>query len=91
MPTDTVKQMVRFLGLKKVDNLSNLLGFPLSFSNKNVKSYNFILDRLRAKLMGLRAKLLSMMHRGILINSLVATIPSYFMQCTYLICLLVKS
>lgn len=43
-----------------------------------------MLDRVKQKLMGWKANLLSMASRTTLIQASLSTIPAYTMQCAYL-------
>lgn len=82
---EIANQMAGFLGLKRVKNMSNYLGFPMNLSKKETKIFKFILDIMRTKLAGWRANMLSIASRGIFINYVMATITTYFMQCTELL------
>ena len=48
------------------------------------QDFNFILDRMKQKLLGWKANLLSMAGKIVLIQSSLSTIPNYNMQCAYL-------
>ena len=48
------------------------------------RDYNFILDKVKLKLAGWKANLLSLAGRAVLIQASSAAIPSYVMQCTAL-------
>ena len=47
--------------------------------------YNFVLDRVKQKLAGWKANMLSFAGRAILIQASFAVIPSYIMQCAKLL------
>lgn len=57
------------------------LGHPIIFSYKDrSQAYNFILSKFRAKLTGLKANKLNHAGRMTYINSVLASIPIYYMQ-----------
>ena len=57
------------------------LGHPIIFSYKDrSQAYNFILSKFRAKLTGLKANKLNHAGRITYINSVLASIPIYYMQ-----------
>lgn len=72
------------LGLEESEELGKYLGFPMDLSAPRTSSFNFIVDRVKDRLSGWKANLISRAGRVVLINSVLNTIPSYVMQCTYL-------
>jgi hypothetical protein len=57
------------------------LGHPLIFSYQDrAKAYNFLLHKFRAKITGLKANKLNHAGRITYINSILASIPIYYMQ-----------
>ena len=65
-------------------NLGKYLGIPIKHPNSSSQDFNFILDRVKGKLAGWKANLLSLAGRAVLVQSSTETIPSYAMQCSYL-------
>ena len=53
-------------------------------SGSSTRDFNFIVDRMKQKLAGWKASLLSQAGRAVLVQSSLSTIPNYVMQCTYL-------
>ena len=75
---------VIFWDLSQTPNLGKYLGFPLKHRGGNNQDLNFILDRVKQKLAGWKANLLSLAGRTVLIQASTSTIPAYVMQCTAL-------
>lgn len=67
---------------KVLQDFSNLsgLGIPLRHGKVSSNHYNFILDRMKAKLASWKASSLSFAGRKVLVKSVMATIPVYAMQ-----------
>ena len=66
-------------------SLGKYLGFPLKHPGSSSQEYNFILDRVKQKLSGWKANMLSLAGRSVLIQASLAAIPSYIMQCVQLL------
>ena len=81
---DTRESLCDILGFKSTPNLGKYLGFPLKHQGGNNQDQNFILDRVKQKLAGWKANLLSLAGRTVLIQASTSTIPAYVMQCTAL-------
>ena len=81
---DTRESLCDILGFKSTPNLGKYLGFPLKHRGGNNQDQNFILDRVKQKLAGWKANLLSLAGRTVLIQASTSTIPAYVMQCTAL-------
>ena len=79
---DTRESLCDILGFKSTPNLGKYLGFPLKHRGGNNRDQNFILDRVKQKLAGWKANLLSLAGRTVLIQASTSTIPTYVMQCT---------
>ena len=65
-------------------NLGKYLGFPIKFGNSSTHDFDYILDKVQAKLQGWKANLLSMAGRLTLTKAVISAIPSYAMQGCYL-------
>ena len=81
---DTRESLCDILGFASTPYLGKYLRFPLKQPGSSFHAYNFILDRVKQKLSGWKANLLSFAGHRVLIQSSLATIPSYIMQCSYL-------
>ena len=64
--------------------MEKYLGFPLKHPGSSSQEYNFILDRVKQKLSGWKANMLSLAGWNVLIQASLAAIPSYVMQCNLL-------
>ena len=69
------------LGFASTSYLGKYLGIPIRQLGMFSREYNFILDRVKQKLLGWKANLLSLAGRAMLIQVSSAAIPSYVMQC----------
>ena len=72
------------LGFVSTLNLGKYLGIPIKHLGSSSQDYNFVLDRVKQKLAGWKANLLSMAGRNVLIQVSLATISTYVMQCAHL-------
>ena len=67
------------LGFSSTPCLGKYLGIPIRQPGRSSCEYNFILDRVKQKLAGWKANLLSLVGRAVLIQASSAAIPSYVM------------
>lgn len=58
----------------------NYLGIPLGADPKNISYWNGIVDRVERKLSGWNSRSLSWAGRVVLINSVLSSLPIYFMS-----------
>ena len=58
-------------------SLCDILGFPIKHHGGRNEDLNFILERIKQKLAGWKANLLSLAGRAILIQASTTTIPAY--------------
>ena len=82
---DTRESLCDILGFASTPFLGKYLGFPLKQPGSSSQDFNFILDRVKQKLTGWKANLLSLAGRTILIKASLAATPSYVMQFSYLL------
>ena len=73
------------LGFHQIECLGKYLGFPIKHQGSNCQDLGFVLDRVKCKLAGWKANLLSMAGRAVLIQASSSTIPAYLMQCNLLL------
>ena len=81
---DTGESLCDILGFASTPFLGKYLGFPLKHPGSSSQEYNFILDRVKQKLSGWKANMLSLVGRNVLIQASLAAVPSYVMQCNLL-------
>ena len=72
------------LGFTSTPNIGKYLGIPMRVLGASSHDYNFILERVKQKLAGWKANLLSVAGQNVLIQASIVTITSYVMQCTLL-------
>ena len=81
---DTRESLCDILGFHSTPKLGKYLEFPIKHRGANNEDLNFMLDRVKQKLAGWKANLLSFAGRIVLIQASPSTIPAYVMQCTAL-------
>ena len=72
------------LGFPQTECLGKYMGFPIKHKGNNTQDLNFVLDRVKCKLAGWKANLLSMAERAVLIRASSLVILAYIMQCNLL-------
>ncbi|GKV50604.1 hypothetical protein SLEP1_g57307 [Rubroshorea leprosula] len=72
------------LRYNQTENLGKYLGIPVSAYKLNKRHCQFIVDKVRTKLAGWKTKFLSMAGHTTLAKSVLAAVPNYYMQTTYL-------
>nr|POE52758.1 putative ribonuclease h protein [Quercus suber] len=83
-PTVTMEDRANLthqLGISETSNLGNYLGFPLRHKGKNRNEFQFVIDRVQAKLSGWESNCLSPAGRLVLLKAAVTPIVEYYMQC----------
>ena len=68
------------LNIKPKEDLGKYLAFPIHHRRVTKQDYDFVVEKVRAKLAGWRANLLSPAGRLVLIQATTAAIPNYYMQ-----------
>lgn len=81
---NTRESLCDILGFKLMPNLGKYLGFPIKHQAIGNQDYNFVLDRIKQKLVGWKANLLSMAGRVMLIQASTSAVLAYTMQCVAL-------
>ena len=76
---ETRKSLSDVLGFTSTPNIGKYLEIPMRVLGASSHDYNFILDRVKQKLAGWKANLLSLAGRNVLIQASIAAIPSYVM------------
>jgi len=78
------EEMCSVLGFRSTSYVGKYLGIPIKHPRQSNQDFNFILDKMKQKLFGWKANLLSMADRTVLNQASLSTIPNYTMQCAYL-------
>ena len=81
---DTRESLCDILGFASTASLRKYLGFPIKHPGSSSQDFNFVLDRVKQKLSGWKANMLSLASRVVLIQASSSSIPSYVMQGIYL-------
>lgn len=72
------------LGFPETSSVGKYLGCPIHQSRPTKLSFQFIIEKIEAKLAGWKSKHLSLAGRVSLIKSVIETIPSHIMHCNLL-------
>ncbi|GKV15306.1 hypothetical protein SLEP1_g26102 [Rubroshorea leprosula] len=72
------------LGYTPTDDLGKYLGIPISAQKLNKSKWQFVVDKVQGKLASWKSKFLSFASRTTLANSVLASIPNYYMQSSFL-------
>ena len=81
---DSRESFCDILGFHSTPSLGKYLGFPIRHTRSSSQDFNYILDRVKNKLVGWKANLLSLVSRTVLIQASSFAIPAYVMQCAQL-------
>lgn len=77
--TDSLASLLRF---QRVNDHGRYLGAPPFQKRIMRRDFHFVIDKIRSRLNGWDAKLLSMVRRVTLAKSVMMTMPNYFMRTT---------
>lgn len=80
--TKKAKKISDFLGINLTNDLGRYLGIPFIHGKITKKTFKLLLDKVYSRLVGSKAKVLSMTRRITLIKSMTLAIPGYVMQTT---------
>ena len=69
------------IGIGETHNLGKYLGFPIIHKGRRQNEFQFVVERVQAKLASWKSKCLSPAGRLVLIKAAVSSIPKYTMQC----------
>ena len=73
-------ELCNILGFRSTPLLGKYLGFPIKHSS-TPQDFGFILERVKGRLAGWKANLLSFAGRLVFTQTITSTIPNYAMQC----------
>jgi ribonuclease HI len=68
------------LGVSSTPNLGKYLGFPLRSNGRSTRDFDFVVEKVQAKLSSWKGRLLSPAGRVVLVQSVTSAIPAYYMQ-----------
>ena len=78
------KALSDILGFQQTKCLGKYLGFLIKHKGGSNQDFNFALDKVKSKLAGWKANLLSMVRRMVLVQASSSSIPTYVMQSNQL-------
>ena len=76
MDIDSRESLYDILGFKSTPNLGKYLGFTIKHRGASNQDLNFVLDRVKHKLAGWKANLLSLAGWAVLIQASTSTIST---------------
>ncbi|GLT67469.1 hypothetical protein SLA2020_397770 [Shorea laevis] len=79
----TKREVCNILKISETDYLGKYLGIPITPKRISKVDCNFIIDKVRTKLSGWKANMLSLAGRITLVSSVLSSIPNYYMQGTF--------
>ncbi|GLT46247.1 hypothetical protein SLA2020_200180 [Shorea laevis] len=80
VPSSLRGEICSIMGFMQKDTIGKYLGIPISPKRPCKQDFSFILEKVRAKLEGWKARYFSLAGRITLINSVMASIPLFYMQ-----------
>lgn len=74
------KEFQDFMPIQITDSITKYLGLPTQVRRSKTHTFNFIMERVRAKLKGWKERNLSFSRRGVLIRAVIQALPTYVMS-----------
>lgn len=71
-------------GIRETTSLEKYLGFPMLKGRAKKEDYNFIIEQMQKRLASWKLKLLNKAERMTLAKSVLTSIPTYYMQVSWL-------
>ncbi|GLT73841.1 hypothetical protein SLA2020_456730 [Shorea laevis] len=81
---NTKSEICRKLQFSKTSSFDKYLGFPITGKRLSKSDCKFIVDKVRNKLIGWKANMLSLAGKTTLVSYVLSAIPNYYMQGAYL-------
>ncbi|GLT74509.1 hypothetical protein SLA2020_463010, partial [Shorea laevis] len=81
---DTKRDICSKLNISESLHLGKYLGFPITAKKVAKSDCLYIVDKVRSKLAGWKANLLSLAGRATLVSAVLSAIPNYYMQGMFL-------
>ena len=78
---EKMREIVNQTGIGETHNLEKYPRFPIIHKGRRRNEFQFVVERVQAKLAGWKSKSLSLAGRLVLIKAVVSLIPEYNMQC----------
>ncbi|GLT37826.1 hypothetical protein SLA2020_121150 [Shorea laevis] len=82
--TEVKTDICSTLNISETQTLGKYLGFPITHKRLSKTDCSFIVDKVRSKLAGWKANMLSRAGRVTLVKYVLSAIPNYYMQGSYL-------
>lgn len=83
-PRSKIDSIVSITGIRHTTSLERYLGFPMFHGRLGKRDYDFLVDKIHHRLNSWKSKLLNKAGRLALAQSVLASIPTYYMQVTWL-------
>ena len=78
---EKMREIVNQTGIGETHNLEKYPRFPIIHKGRRRNEFQFVVERIQAKLVGWKSKCLSLTGRLVLIKAAVSSILEYDMQC----------
>ena len=88
---DDRENFCNILGFHSTPSLRKYLGIPLKQPGTTTQDFDFVIEKVKGKLAGWKAQLLSFVGRVVLTQSVLSSIPSYVMQNNFLLSRVLES
>ncbi|KAK2378521.1 hypothetical protein QL285_066416 [Trifolium repens] len=79
-----IRKITSLSSIRSTNSLNNYLGFPMLSGRVKKEDFNFILDKVNARLASWKNRLLNKPGRLALATSVLNSIPTYYMQISWL-------
>lgn len=83
-PQRKINSLTNISGIRSTTSLDKYLGFPILKGRPKRSDFNFIIEKMQNRLVSWKNRLLNKTGRLTLANSVLSSIPSYFMQINWL-------
>ncbi|GAU50504.1 hypothetical protein TSUD_409790 [Trifolium subterraneum] len=84
IPHTKINKLTSISGIRSTVSLDKYLGFPILKGRAKRSDFHFIIDKMQSRLASWKNKLLNKLGRLALASSVISSIPSYYMQISWL-------
>lgn len=84
VPRPKINNLTSISGIRNTTSLDKYLGFPILKGRPKRSDFHFIIEKMQARLASWKNKLLNKPGRLALASSVLASIPTYYMQINWL-------
>jgi len=84
IPRSKINRLTAISNIRSTTSLDKYLGFPILKGRATKSDFNFIIEKMQTRLASWKHRLLNKLGRLALASSVLSSIPSYYMQITWL-------